>query len=67
MKKEKHIHTYDHGRGPRLCFVDGVPTRHVIEANTLLGVVRVAVVPLQTDKHGELLTKTIHGKVEVVY
>jgi hypothetical protein len=67
MKQAKHIHTYDDGRGPRFCFVDGVPTRHVIEANTLLGVVRVAVVPLETDEHGKLLTKTIRGKVKVVY
>lgn len=67
MNQAKHIHTYDDGRGPRRCFVDGVETRHVIEANTLLGVVRVVVLPLETDEHGKLITKTIRGKVEVVY
>ena len=49
-----------------MCYVDGVETRHVVYADTKRGIVKVIVMPMQIDGSGNLLKKTLRGKVRVV-
>lgn len=61
----RHEHTPDDGRGQRTVLVDGKKIDMAFYANTLTGEVRFYEFPLRVE-NGEVVHKTIHGRVEVV-
>jgi hypothetical protein len=66
MAKGAHIHTPEDGRGNRIVRVDGHVIPYAFFADTKRGIVRAALLPLRTDKHGKrVLCHTIRGCVEV--
>ena len=64
---EPYIHTPDDGRGPRVVLLNGKPIGMACYADELRGIVRVYDDPPRLDKYKKrILTRTLHGKVEVV-
>lgn len=61
----KYEHTPEDGRGRRTVLVDGRKIDKVFYANTQTGEVRFYESPFRVE-NGEAVSKTIHGRVEVV-
>lgn len=68
MSGPDHIHRVGDGRGPRDVFLNGIPVRNVLYANTMEGVVRCHDDPPKPDKHrNRLIERTRRGLVEIVF
>lgn len=64
---QDHIHTPSDGRGNRRVFVDGAEVKQVTYADTITGVVTQIVNPVTVATGGEVMTRTLRGKVEVTF
>ena len=63
-----HIHSFGDGRGVRQTFVNDRLVNRCFYADEKRGVAKVFLEPLRLDRHAKkLLSRTLHGRVTVVF